>query len=271
MILSWNMPPLLWENIYNEHFRSKLKLLRNAEWNCMCAQRKIREKVEREMEWNGITMWLCIFETYIQIAGDVSEQWNGQKMCSMMNRRVQAYLFLPFIAYFVVYCHSRADEYCDCGAPQTLKYFTVTENNSREFFGVGIWCSWMFWWESYFYCWCLSKLVKSSINSHRCVIKLSTGEWRNCNGDQQQHRQITQNQRTKLSTVLFYFTLHKPKHTHPRIVLKHVFGSFTATGTECISLSLAPVKHCSPVTFPFSLSEMSAYVLWGTILIVTNI
>lgn len=30
------------------------------------------------------------------------------------------------------------------------------------------------WWESNFYSRCMSKLVKSSINSHRCIIKLST-------------------------------------------------------------------------------------------------
>lgn len=39
-----------------------------------------------------------------------------------------------------------------------------------------------------------------------------------------------------------------------------------------LTFSMFPfkVKHCLQVTFPFSLSEMSAYVLWGAILIVTN-
>lgn len=50
---------------------------------------------------------------------------------------------------------------------------------------------------------------------------------------------------------------------------KHTYMKAHATGAECISP--AQVKQCSPATFPFSLSEMSAYVLWGTILIVTNI
>lgn len=55
----------------------------------------------------------------------------------------------------------------------------------------------------------------------------------------------------------------RPSGTNKCILLTFSFAAH-------FSMFPFKVKHCLQVTFPFSLSEMSAYVLWGAILIVTN-
>lgn len=152
---------------------------------------------------------------------------------------------------------------------------------------------------------CTSKLVKSSINSHRCIIKLSTlamvcvtamvtgvyirfvykDKW------QRRTKKVFKQYffHSFLSVFLIAESISMLKNTYSHstktsseFVAKYrhntVHNERPSGTNECIcSLSLSQllfslfkVKHCSQVTFPFSLSEMSAYVLWGAILIVTN-
>lgn len=181
------------------------------------------------------------------------------------------------------------------------------------------------WRESYFYFRCMSKLVESSINSHQCIIKLSTllfgvaaiitvtGV---CARIVCTQRQIANRKKfsngvcfscflcflTRPFALSIFFVVSESismlckahsqttcaqtaaetaRKSTAEMYRRNCINNGRPSGTsKCISLTFSfaahfsmfpfKVKHCLQVTFPFSLSEMSAYVLWGAILIVTN-
>lgn len=69
------------------------------------------------------------------------------------------------------------------------------------------------WWESYFYFHCMSKMVEGSINSHWCIIKLSTLLWCDCNRARHVQSDRTQRQIAKTNgKKTFQAVFHTRSH-----------------------------------------------------------